>query len=119
MKKKEEKEEAELEENESLESKKTEGVEKVERRSKASILRDILRTVQNKNGKAKPTHILYGANLSHDRLTKYLDSLVANEFLKKIEENGQTYYVLTAKGSEFLAGFKKMKKFFDAFGVSI
>ena len=90
----------------------------VERRSRVSILRDVLKTVKEK-GEAKPTHILYGANLSHDRLKKYLEKLVADGFISKIEKNGQTFYEITQKGLEFLSGYNKMKKFFDAFGFSV
>ncbi|MBS3054864.1 MAG: hypothetical protein J4452_00020 [Candidatus Aenigmarchaeota archaeon] len=90
-----------------------------ERRSKISILKDILRTIERENGRAKPTHILYGANLSHDRLKKYLDNLVAEGFIQKIEEKGQQYYITTLKGKEFFSGINKMKKFFEAFGVEI
>jgi predicted transcriptional regulator len=91
----------------------------IERRSKVTILKDILSTIQKKEGKAKPTHILYGANLSHDRLKKYLDILLMEGFIQKLEENGQVFYVMTDKGREFLSGFNKMKKFLDAFGVQI
>ena len=91
---------------------------KSERRSKASILRDILRAIHNKGGSSRPTHILYAANLSHDRLKKYLDYLVANGFIKK-HQGEETFYEITQKGMEFLSGFNKMKRFFDAFGVEI
>jgi predicted transcriptional regulator len=91
----------------------------IERRSRVNILRDILHTIQDKGGKSRPTHILYGANLSHDRLKKYLDSLVAEGFIKKTEEEGQSFYELTQKGLEFLGTYNKMKRFFGAFGVSI
>lgn len=111
------------------------------RRSRVSILRDILRTINNKGGRAKPTHILYGANLSYDRLKKHLEYLEAEGFVKKnkvegksksyvkgkteikieskTENGGQTYYEITKKGLEFLSGYNKMKKFFDAFGFSV
>jgi predicted transcriptional regulator len=89
----------------------------IERRAKVAILKDILSTIQKKDGKAKPTHILYGANLSHDRLKKYLDSLIIQGFVEKTEENGQTFYVITQRGREFISGFNKMKNFLDAFGV--
>ena len=91
----------------------------IERRSKVSILKDILRTIQRKEGKAKPTHILYGANLSHDRLKKYLDSLLMEGFIQKMDENGRTFYTLTEKGTEFLSGFNKMKHFLEAFGMKV
>ena len=90
-----------------------------ERRSKLSILKDILRTIEKENDRAKPTHILYGANLSHDRLKKYLDTLVTEGFIEKKEEKGQFYYSTTLKGKEFFSGINKMKKFFEAFGVEI
>jgi predicted transcriptional regulator len=91
----------------------------IERRSKVTILKDILGTIQKKEGKAKPTHILYGANLSHDRLKKYLDILVMQGFVEKSDENGQAFYVLTQKGKEFLSGFNKMRNFLEAFGVKV
>jgi len=90
-----------------------------ERRSKASILQDILRAIHNKGGRSRPTHILYAANLSHDRLKKYLESLVANGFITKQQDGEQTFYEITQRGLEFLSGFNKMKRFFDAFGVEI
>jgi len=91
----------------------------IDRRSKVAIFGDILRTIEKKNGKAKPTHILYGANLSHDRLKTHLESLISQGFIEKMSEDGQTFYVLTDRGKEFLSGFNKMERYFDAFGVQI
>ena len=61
----------------------------VERRSKHEIIFDILNLISSKGGKVKPTHILYGGNLSHDRLKKYLDELINGGFIQKIEEMTQ------------------------------
>jgi predicted transcriptional regulator len=94
--------------------------ESSERRSKLSILKDILKTIQSKGGKARPTHILYGANLSHDRLTRYLEQLEKEKFVKRsLAEEGGSYYEITKRGVEFLSGYNKMKDFFDAFGMSL
>ncbi|MHA2362301.1 MAG: winged helix-turn-helix domain-containing protein [Candidatus Thorarchaeota archaeon] len=43
-------------------------------RSKMRILADMMRAIQveGENG-AGPTKILYASNLSHDRLTQYID----------------------------------------------
>ena len=90
-----------------------------ERRSKISILWDILHTIQKKDGKAKHTHILYGANLSHDRLKGYLEKLLQDGFIEKVDENGKTYYLITMKGREFLLEFKKIQKFSEAFGIDL
>ena len=68
---------------------------------------------------AKPTHILYGANLSHIRLKKYLDSLQSMGFVEKTNEEDQTFFKMTKKGSEFLREFKKVEELSEAFGVTI
>ena len=78
----------------------------------------MLHTIEKNGGKSRPTHILYGANLSHDRLKKYLESLEKEGFIKKIEGE-QTFYEITQRGLEFLSTYNKMKRFFNAFGVSV
>jgi predicted transcriptional regulator len=88
------------------------------RRSKIHIFIDILRLI-NKKGKTKPTHILYGANLSHIRLKKYLEVLLANGFIEQTSEAGHTYYRLTERGMEFLSEFRKVEKVSEAFGIPI
>lgn len=88
------------------------------RRSKINIFIDILRLI-NKKGKTKPTHILYGANLSHIRLKKYLAILLENGFIDQTVEGGHVYYRLTRKGYEFLNEFRKVEKLSEAFGLPI
>ena len=83
-----------------------------------SILVDILKIVYRK-GKTKPTHILYGANLSHVRLKKYLDVLLTQGFIEMTHESSHTFYVITPKGQNFLREFKKVQELSDAFGVPI
>lgn len=89
------------------------------RRSKIHILVDILKLVQRKGGKAKPTHILYGANLSHTRLKKYLNILLENEFLEKLNKDKRVYYEITLKGQKFISEFKKVEELSKAFGLPI
>jgi len=93
--------------------------EKVERRSRADILFDILRIIQQNQGRAKTTKILYGANLSYARLKNHLGYLIQNGFLEKGQANGSTYFAITQKGLEFVQEFRKIKRFSDAFGISI
>jgi len=88
------------------------------RRSRAHIFVDILRLI-NKKGMAKPTHILYGANLSHIRLKKYLDHLQTMGFVEKTNEKNQVYFKMTKKGYEFLREFKKVEELSEAFGIEI
>jgi predicted transcriptional regulator len=87
-------------------------------RSQFRIYVDIMRVIQREGNQAKPTRILYGANLSHDRLIKYLDELKA---LGVIQESGidDKLYSLTQKGIEFLNNFRKVESFAGAFGFSL
>jgi len=90
-----------------------------ERRSKAHISVDILRLIHKKNGMAKPTHILYGANLSHIRLKKYLEDLISMGFIEKTNEKRQVFFKITQKGHDFLREFKKVEELSEAFGIPI
>ncbi|HKZ45478.1 MAG TPA: winged helix-turn-helix domain-containing protein [archaeon] len=88
------------------------------RRSQVHIFIDILRLI-NKKGLAKPTHILYGANLSHLRLKRYLETLQVAGFVEKTDEKNQVFYKTTKKGNDFLKEFKKVEELSEAFGVPI
>jgi len=90
-------------------------------RSKMRILADMMRAIQDEgeNG-AGPTKILYIANLSHDRLTQYLDELVQKELIKPTDDNeNNRTYSLTEKGYEFLREFARVERFSEAFGIEI
>jgi predicted transcriptional regulator len=90
-------------------------------RSKMRILADMMRAIQNEGEEgAGPTKILYQANLSHDRLTQYLEELVEKELVQESGEGESgRVYSLTEKGREFLREFVKMEKFSEAFGIEI
>jgi predicted transcriptional regulator len=87
-------------------------------RSKGRIFADILRAVAD-NGPVKVTHVLYKANLSHDRLTKYLEQLEDSGLIIKEQEGEHFGYSITPKGTMFIAEFRKMEDFADAFGLDI
>jgi len=88
-------------------------------RSQIRILADILEAVGKEHGEAKPTHILYKANLSHDRLVKYLAQLREKELIEERGDGDRMTYVLTEKGIEFLKEFRKISSFAEAFGFAI
>lgn len=87
------------------------------RRSKARILFDILNSVERKGGRIKPTHILYGANLAHNRMKGYLEFLLERGLIAEVVEDGRLYYELTEKGKAFLREYERIEQFTDAFGV--
>jgi predicted transcriptional regulator len=88
-----------------------------EKRSKLQIFMDILNLIQKESGKAKPTRILYGANLSHSALKEYLNYLTSNGFIQEMKEDGHVFYALTEKGYGFINEFRRMKRLTEAFGL--
>ncbi len=90
-------------------------------RSKMRILADMMRAIQSEGEDgAGPTKILYAANLSHDRLTQYLDELVEKELVIETGDGeSNRIYHLTERGREFLREFVMMEKFSEAFGIEI
>ncbi len=90
-------------------------------RSKMRILADMMRAIQSEGEDgAGPTKILYAANLSHDRLTQYLDELIEKDLIKETNPgNENRLYLLTEKGREFLREFVRVERFSEAFGIDI
>ena len=86
-----------------------------------SVLRinlDILNAVRDE-GEAKPTHILYKANLSHERLVRYLDDLTAKGLIEVVQEGENRTYRLTTKGVSFLIEMRRAESFVQGFGLAI
>ncbi len=77
---------------------------------------DILQAVQD-DGMAKPTRVLQKANLSHERLTRYLGELVQKNLVKENQdEPGVRYYTMTEQGIRFLQELRKAESFVSGFG---
>jgi predicted transcriptional regulator len=74
------------------------------RRSQMEIYIDILKAVVD--GKRRPTHIMYRANLSWTRLKKYLDFLMGQALLEETLDDGATIFSITPKGKDVLGYFK-------------
>lgn len=68
---------------------------------------DILKAVAD--GKRRPTHIMYRANLSWTRLKKYLDFLMTQNLLEEALDDGATIFAITAKGKDVLGYFKRIE----------
>ena len=86
-----------------------------------SVLRinlDILNAVRDM-GDAKPTHILYKANLSHERLVRYLDDLTMKGLIEMKQDGENRTYSLTTKGVSFLIEMSRAESFVQGFGLAI
>ena len=88
-------------------------------RSQMRIYVDIMRVIEREENRAKPTRILYGANLSHDRLLKHLDELKTLGVIEEVVEADDRFYKLTQKGIEFMNQFRAVERFATAFGFVI
>ena len=87
-------------------------------RSSLKIYLDILNTVLQE-GQTKPTRILYRANLSHDRLTKYLDELKAKGLINENQVEDGRFYTITPAGLDFVNEVRKAEAFVAGFGLNI
>ena len=88
------------------------------KRNRLEIIRDILEVIKNKQGKIKPTHILYKSNLSYLMMEDYLKELIEKEFITEhTSPTGKTYRV-TDKGLTYLEKYKMVSEFTTSFGLS-
>jgi predicted transcriptional regulator len=88
-----------------------------EKRGRLEIIHDILLAIQRKNGRIKPTHLLYKSNLSYQRMNLYLEELMEKGLVGKDFDEDNKFYVLTERGYTFLAEFQRIREFSDSFGI--
>ena len=87
------------------------------KRNRLEIIFDILRVIRDRNGKIKPTHILYKSNLSHQMMTEYLTELISKGFILELKgKNGKTY-AITEKGANYLSQYSLISDFTSSFGL--
>lgn len=88
------------------------------KRNRLEIIADILRVISARNGKIKPTHILYKSNLSYVMMEEYLSELKEKEFIIEIKKDNRKTYAITPKGMEYLEKFGLVKDFAFSFGLN-
>ncbi len=89
-------------------------------RTSIQIVRDLL-TVTEESGASgiNVTSLLTKANLSHSRLSKFLDNLTGAGLINRIEFDGKNTFVLTPKGRQYLETYEKFQNLADSFGLEL
>ena len=67
----------------------------------------------------KTTTLLTRANLSHSRLSKFIENLTGAELITKIEYDGKNAFVITPKGRQYLESYKRFSDMAESFGLDL
>ncbi|MBS3146421.1 hypothetical protein J4471_01875 [Candidatus Woesearchaeota archaeon] len=87
------------------------------KRDRLEIFHDMLKAISDRNGKIKPTHLMYKSNLSHTMLNEYLQELIKRKFIDEIETSEGKSYTITKAGLEYMEKYSAIIKFVDSFGL--
>ncbi|MEK6831294.1 MAG: winged helix-turn-helix domain-containing protein [Thermoproteota archaeon] len=84
------------------------------------IVADLL-TVTEQSGQQgiKTTSLLTKANLSHSRLSKFLENLTGSGLINKIEFDNKNTFVITEKGRQYLESYAKFASIAESFGLEL
>ncbi len=89
-------------------------------RNSTQIVADLLTaTEQSGQEGIKITPLLEKANLSHSRLTKFVENLTGSGLINKIEYNGKNTFIITPKGRQYLESYEKFSDFSESFGLEL
>jgi len=89
-------------------------------RTSMQIVADLLTaTEQCGQDGIKTTSLLTKANLSHSRLTKFINNLTGAGLINRIEFDGKNTFVLTPKGRQYLESYQKFASIAESFGLEL
>ena len=87
------------------------------KRGRLQIIYDILGVIKEKNGKIKPTNILYKSNLSNQMFQEYMNELMQKGLITKNQTKSSKTYSLTQKGFDYLNKYQMIADFTNSFGL--
>ncbi|MCI4432273.1 MAG: transcriptional regulator [Nitrosopumilus sp.] len=84
------------------------------------IVADLLTAAEQSGQQGiKTTSLLTKANLSHSRLSKFLENLTGSGLINKIEFDGKNAFVITEKGKQYLESYSKFAGIAESFGLEL
>lgn len=87
------------------------------KRTKMDVVSDMLKVIQDKGGKMKPTHLMYKANLSYKIMKDYISMLENKNLILQKTIDGKKAVHITEKGRKFYLEYLKMREFEKTFGL--
>jgi len=89
-------------------------------RTSVQIVADLLVAAEQSGQEGiKTTSLLTKANLSHSRLSKFIENLTGAELINKIEFDGKNTYVITPKGRQYLESYQRFSSIAESFGLDL
>ncbi len=89
-------------------------------RTSMQIVADLLTAAELSGQEGiKTTSLLTKANLSHSRLSKFIDNLTGAGLINKIEFDGRHTFVLTPKGRQYLESYQQFSDIAESFGLEL
>ncbi len=89
-------------------------------RTSMQIVADVLNATQEQGQDGiKTTSLLTKANLSHSRLSKFLENLTGAGLINKIEYDGKNTFVITSKGRQYLDSYVNFSSIAESFGLEL
>ncbi len=87
-------------------------------RERLEITHDILTIIRSSPEGAKPTHILFKANLSPALLNRYLGIMLVDNLIRKEEMRSRCLYFCTEKGTRLLDLLKSVDRMTNIINLS-
>jgi len=89
-------------------------------RTSMQIVADLLGAAEQSGLEGiKTTSLLTKANLSHSRLSKFVENLTGAGLITKIEYDGKNVFVITPKGRQYLDSYKNFSNLAESFGLEL
>ena len=87
------------------------------KRGRLQIIYDILSVIKEKNGRIKPTNVLYKSNLSNQMFQEYMNELMQKGFIIENQAKNSKTYSLTQKGFNYINKYQLIVDFTNSFGL--